>query len=79
MKTLIQIQEQHIENLLNATPYSTRNEMHGRTFMCLKSMTLRGLRNQYMRAAEKLGYYGDNAVSTMRDAEDMAMLERNSG
>ena len=76
--TLIEAQDAHIRRILDATPYSDRNDMGDLTLLRRKVRTLRASRGKYYNDLARLGFTQEQARITMQDAEDMAVLEHNS-
>ena len=75
---LIAAQTAHIERILSATPYRDSNEMGDLTLLRRKMRTLRASRNKYRDDLAKMGVPQHQITVTMRDAEDMAILEYNA-
>jgi len=73
--TLIEIQTQAIESILNLPEQGTRAASHGRSLLNKSPRRLRAIRKTYERHAARQGWIPRQIDAQWGDIKDMAKLE----
>lgn len=76
--SLIQLQQQAVDEILTARTQGRRAAAHGMTLLNKNPRVLSGIRKRYERAVAKLGFDLVAARAQWTDIRDMALLEANS-
>jgi len=75
MKTLTEIQQQAVDEILAARPQGKRASCYGFTCLNRNPRVLAGIRRRYTQAAVRLGFQAYQADQQYADVMDMARLE----
>ena len=76
---LIKAQQDHIDRVLAMTPYRDNRYNRPLTLLNRKVRSLSASRGKYRNDLHSMGYTDEAIIrTTMKDAEDMAVLEYNS-
>ena len=75
MKTLTEIQQQAVDEILAARPQGKRASWYGFTVLNRNPRVLSGIRRRFTNAALRLGYEASQAARQYSEVVDMAQLE----
>ena len=75
MKTLTEIQQQAVDEILAARPQGQRASCYGFTVLNRNPRVLSGIRRRFTKSAIRLGYQESQAARQYSEVIDMAQLE----